>query len=444
MDDELVTSVPAQHVLKQQAYILFYSKVQAVRSIPEKKVAVAGPSHVAPSVKSVTVTGTVSSSVSVSVPGEKRVGVNGLSHVAPSVKAVSVSSTVSSSVSVSVPGEKRVGVSGPSHAAPSVKSVTVTGTVSSSVSVSGEKRVGVNGLSHAAPSVKSVTVTGTVSSAVSVSGEKRVGVNGLSHAAPSVKSVTVSGTVSSSVSVSGEKRVAVAAPSHAAPSVKSVSVSSSSACPVSSGISPSRTSSDSFFSSSKKTVIQQPVSRSSQHVVAVAGSRADPPHARPFVPLQHSSERRVITIKSPVVNGFATLSSVTQINVSCSKASNSNVLKSLTGDCKGAPSHSTVPQMKKQKHQPCSVLNGDSSAEGSEFDHRSRISNESSCSTASTTASSSSAEKMSSNGTHFDDMRKRKREVRLKTIGSDTRRSRYLSPPFRCVRNIPHTAYAVP
>ena len=307
-----MTSVPAQHVLKQQAYILFYSKVQAVRSIPEKKVAVAAPSHAAPSVKSAT--------------------------------------------------------------------GTVSGTVSSSVS-----------------------------SAVSVSGEKRVAVNGPSHVAPSVKSV-----------------------------------SSSSASPVSLGISPSRTSSDSFFSSSKKTVIQQPVSRSSQHVVAVAGSRADPPHAGPSVPLQHSSERRVITIKSPVVNGFATLSSVTQVNVSCSKASNSNILKSSTGDCKGAPFPSTVPQMKKQKHQPCNVLKGDGSAEGSEFDQRSRISNGSSNSTASTTLSSSSAEKISSNGTHLDDMRKRKREVRLKTIGSNTRRSRYLSPPFRYVRNIPDTAYAIP
>ena len=84
-----MTSVPTQHVLKQQAYILFYSKVQATRTLPEKRAGVAGSSQHGPLVKSDSSSNSSSGSV------EKRAGVAGSSQHGPLVKSDSSSSSSS-------------------------------------------------------------------------------------------------------------------------------------------------------------------------------------------------------------------------------------------------------------------------------------------------------------------------------------------------------------
>jgi hypothetical protein len=116
-------------------------------------------------------------------------------------------------------------------------------------------------------------------------------------------------------------------------------------------------------------------------------------------------------------------------------ASNTDGSKSSEGRCERPPLPSAAPQLKKQKRHPCSAGYGDrdSCNEGSEFDHTTGIKNGSSHLTAFMTTSSSSAaaDKKSVNGTHLAVLRKKKRksEVRLKSIRSS--RSRFLSQPFR-------------
>jgi hypothetical protein len=308
--------------------------------------------------------------------------------------------------------------------------------------------------------VKSSSISSTSSSAsngavpvpvpVSVSAEKRVVVAGSSQIGPSVKSSSISSTSSStsngavpvpvSVSATAEKRVVVAGSSQIGPSVKSSSISSSCCSFGTSVVSTCEFSSKSFFSSSKKAVIRQPVSRSGHSNVAITADRIDYSNAGPGTSLLSWSEQPASGISLSVFERYSTLSSASQESERRFSASNSDCSKSFEGECERPHLPSAAPQVRKQKRHPSSDGFGDRFSDGREFSHTTSITNGSSHSTAFTSTSSSSAETNSVNGTLLDVLRKRKREVRLKTIGSS--RSRFLSPPFRYLTNIPCNIHA--